>query len=197
MTVLQGMRRSDKKYLELRELNPDSLSSDFRAARFIYLNRFCFNGLYRTNQKGKFNVPYGGERSGQLPSKKLLEECSQALRTAKLIAGDFEKVLMQVTNGDFIYMDPPFSVESRRVFKEYSASTFNEEDLKRLRHWMEFLANKNIDFLVSYAECEEADFLKKGFHTAKVSVRRNIAGFAQNRTKCNELLISLHPPGQN
>lgn len=194
IALLRKLRPSRRKYLKIREMKPHLLDSTMRAVRFIYLNRFCFNGLYRTNQNGHFNVPYGGEKSGNIPSDKIFRDCSKVLRNAKLIVGDFEKVLREVNTGDFVYMDPPFSVKARRVFIEYNASAFDINDLKRLRQWMEILAEKNIPFLVSYAECEEADFLRKYFHTETATVRRNIAGFTGSRLCSKELLISNFRP---
>lgn len=181
------------EYYKWRETEPLLLSPAARAARFIYLNRFCFNGLYRTNRLGHFNVPFGGDRSGKLPSDQTLKHCSELLKNAGLIAGDFEQILRKARRGDFVYMDPPFSVKARRVFKEYNASIFNLDDLQRLRRWMEILSEADIKFLVSYAECEEADFLRIGFYTKTLTVRRNIAGFVESRIRSNELLISNIP----
>jgi len=107
-----------------------------------------------------------------------------------LINGDFEKVLDRVKQGDFVYMDPPFSVSGRRVFKEYDASVFGWKDIIRLRRRMDRLAEMGISFVVSYVESREAEYLVKGFNVSAVCVRRNIAGFLRSRTKCHELLIS-------
>jgi DNA adenine methylase len=181
---------SNDEYVRLRATNPTGLTPAARAARFIYLNRFCFNGVYRTNLKGEFNVPYSGERCGKIPKSELLTKCSKRLRTACLLNADFEKVLEHAERGDMVYMDPPFAVRARRVFREYDPSTFTHDDIKRLRAWMERLAAARIAFVVSYAESDEADILRKGFGYETVSVRRNIAGFAAHRALANELLIS-------
>lgn len=187
---LAKLEKGREHYLRLRGLDASKLSRAQQAARFIYLNRFCFNGLFRTNLKGQFNVPYGGERSGAIPTDETLRACSRMLKHAHLIHGGFQKVLEKVTTGDFVYLDPPYSVEARRVFKEYSAASFGEKDLYSLRSWLEQLADRNINFLVSYAESDEADVLRRGFYSTVVSVRRNIAGFSTKRLKSNEILIS-------
>jgi DNA adenine methylase len=187
---LSKLEKGRDNYLKLRGMDVSGLSRSEKAARFIYLNRFCFNGLYRTNLKGQFNVPYGGERSGGIPAEEGLRACSRMLKRAHLIPGGFEKVLEKVTTGDFVYLDPPYSVEAKRVFKEYNAAAFGEKDLYSLRGWLETLANRNIKFLVSYAESDEADVLRKGFHSKVISVRRNIAGFSASRLRSNEILIS-------
>ncbi len=181
---------SKEEYARLRALSPTQLNPAARAARFIYLNRYCFNGIYRTNLKGEFNVPFSGDRCGSVPSTETMKRCARELRTARLVNGDFEKVLEHAERGDLIYMDPPFAVRGRRVFREYDPSTFTHGDITRLRGWMERLAAAKINFVVSYAECDEADVLKRDFSYQTVSVRRNIAGFAAHRTVTNEVMIS-------
>ncbi len=179
-----------EEYIRLRSLDPESLKPHVRAARFIYLNRFCFNGIYRTNLQGQFNVPYSGDRCGDVPSDEVFESCARGLRRARFINKDFEHVLKHAEKGDLVYMDPPYAVRGRRVFREYDPSTFTHEDITRLRRWMEKLNAAGINFVVSYAESEEADVLKKNFSYETVAVRRNIAGFAAHRSVTKELLIS-------
>jgi DNA adenine methylase len=181
---------SKREYTRLRSLDPLKLGRQMRAARFIYLNRFCFNGIYRTNHAGQFNVPYSGEGCGSLPEDEVFRLCSRLLRRARLVNGDFETVLSQVEKGDLVYMDPPYAVRARRVFREYDPSAFTPEDISRLRSWMSRLHAAGVSFLVSYAESDEADVLKKGFSYETIPVRRNIAGFAAHRAITNELLIS-------
>jgi len=192
--VLKELKRlspADKEeYRRLRAIDISALAPPARAARFIYLNRFCFNGIYRTNLLGQFNVPYSGDRCGNLPKDEVLRKCSRRLRRARFMNGDFEKVLKHAMRGDLVYMDPPFAVRARRVFREYDPSTFTPEDIVRLRSWMERLDAARINFVVSYAESDEGDVLCKGFSCETVSVRRHIAGFAAHRAMTNELLIS-------
>jgi DNA adenine methylase len=179
-----------EEYMRLRSSDPARLSSSARAARFIYLNRFCYNGIYRTNLLGRFNVPFSGVRCGGFPKDEVFRQCSRRLGAARLLNGDFESVLKHAQTGDLVYMDPPFAVRARRVFREYDPSTFTVEDIKRLRTWMERLNAAHISFVVSYAESEEADILRRDFSYDTVSVRRNIAGFAASRADSNEVLIS-------
>ena len=188
---LKVLRPEDKEeYLRLREIDITTMTPPARAARFIYLNRFCFNGIYRTNLAGKFNVPYSGVRCGSVPNDDVFEKCSSRLRNARFVNGDFEHVLKHAEKGDLVYMDPPYAVRARRVFRQYDPSTFTHEDIVRLRSWMERLNAKGINFVVSYAESDEADVLKKNFSYETVAVRRHIAGFAAHRAMTNELLIS-------
>jgi DNA adenine methylase len=179
-----------KEYMRLRSLDTLKMNPHARAARFIYLNRFCFNGIYRTNLNGQFNVPYSGDGCGAVPQDDVFQLCSRRLRGARFINGDFERVLSLAEKGDLVYMDPPYAVRARRVFREYDPSTFTHEDIARLRKWMMRLDKKGVDFVVSYAQSEEAEILRKGFAFETISVRRNIAGFAANRKMTKEVLIS-------
>jgi DNA adenine methylase len=192
--ALLPLRRSKRTYLKLREIDAETLDATSRAARFVYLNRYCFNGLYRTNQAGKFNVPYGATGTGSLPSKEHLLRCSRALKRARLRRCDFDRLLSDVGAGDFVYLDPPFSVSERRVFNEYQAEVFSSKDVRRLRQTVERLDRSGARFLLSYADCEEAGYLQKGFLVRRVSVRRNIAGFVGKRTISDEVLISNFEP---
>jgi len=192
--ALKGFPKNKMTYYELRAMDPGTLEPAMRAARFIYLNRYCFNGLYRTNQKGLFNVPYSGRGTGGIPSIELFKLCSSKLRRASLIAGDFEKTLQLVRDNDFVYLDPPFRIKARRVFNEYDATSFGENDILRLRKCLLRLDRRGIAFLVSYADSEEARFLAKGFCSQLINVKRNIAGFAGNRKMDTELLIYNHMP---
>jgi DNA adenine methylase len=190
LNELKKIKTGHHNYSRIRSLDPSTLSPLYRAARFIYLNRFCFNGLYRTNQSGQFNVPYGGDKSGRIPSNLAFDRCSQSLQKAKLFTGSFEKTLEQVCKGDFVYMDPPFRVKARRVFNEYDSSVFDQSAVQRLRDWLIRLDRMSVSFLVSYAESDESIFLAQGFRYEVVSVRRNISGFIESRRHANEFLIS-------
>jgi DNA adenine methylase len=188
---LKTLRPSDREeYKRLRAIDISTMTPPARAARFVYLNRYCFNGIYRTNLLGQFNVPYSGVRCGAIPSDEVFQKCSNRLRRARFVNGDFENVLKHAEKGDLVYMDPPFAVRARRVFRQYDPSTFTSEDISRLRGWMERLNAARINFVVSYAESDEADVLRRNFSYETVSVRRNIAGFAGHRALTNELLIS-------
>ncbi len=180
----------EEQYYRVRAMDPNTLDKTVRAARLVYLNRFCFNGLYRTNGDGRFNVPYGGKRSGRLPSLVELEDASALLRQVKLVAGDFTTVLQEAGSGDFVYLDPPFSVQSRRVFREYDPASFGPADLKRMRAALVDLDSLGAIFLLSYADCAEGKLLAEGFHRSRVVTRRRIAGITDSRGTANELLVT-------
>ena len=160
------------------------------AARFIFLNRFCFNGLYRTNLNGEFNVPYAPSKTGNLPTADELKAASGALRRASIRSGDFSTVLADVKANDFVYLDPPFAVENRRVFKQYGPQHFGVADLQRLATALTQIDRKGAAFVLSYAYCREALDMFGTWPRRKALVHRNIAGFARCRRTATELLFS-------
>lgn len=178
------------EYLRLRAMRPDKLTAAAVAARFIYLNRYCFNGLYRTNLKGEFNVPYAPNGTGQLPTRRLLRKCAVLLKNAKIQACDFDNTIDRVRKGDFVYLDPPFVVERRRVFREYSSKIFTHEDLARLKRALKRIDAAGATFVVSYADSREGRDALSRWEVARVRTRRNIAGFHEHRGFAYELLAT-------
>ncbi len=183
------LRRDLPTYRQWRKLKPELLDRETRALRFLYLNRNCFNGIYRTNMNGDFNVPMG-KRPGEYFSKEDLLHCSKLLRRTTLVAGDFEKTLERVEAGDFVYLDPPYAVTSRRIFKEYGKKTFDTGDIPRFSDSLVAIVKRGADFLVSYADCAEARALALDWNSVRLPIRRHVAGFAGDRKKAYEWLIS-------
>jgi DNA adenine methylase len=184
--------RDPATYLRWRHLKPGSLDRETRALRFLYLNRNCFNGIYRTNMAGDFNVPMG-TRLGEYFSKDDLVACSKLLQRTTLVAGDFVKTLERVKAGDFVYLDPPYAVTSRRIFREYGRKTFDTADIPRLSKCLTAIVKQEADFLISYADCAEARALALKWYAVRLPVKRHIAGFAGDRKKAYEWLISNRP----
>lgn len=189
---LYNLKDSKEEFYRLRSINPSDLNNSRSAARFIYLNRFCFNGLYRTNQQGIFNVPYGQykDKTNRLPPPETLISCSQALQKTVLIAGTFEKTISRAKERDFIYLDPPYCIKSRQVFNQYSNFSFDEYEIEKLKIHLDNLNNIGVSFMVSYAYSNEGLFLAKGYNSRAVMVKRNISGFASHRRKSKELIIT-------
>jgi DNA adenine methylase len=166
------------------------MSATAAAARFIYLNRFCFNGLYRTNAAGDFNVPFAPSGTGKLPSLSHLQGCAEVLKRTQLRCGDFVGTMELVQEGDFVYLDPPYAVSTRRVFREYSRAAFAQPDLVRLCRHLRRIDSMGARFLVSYADCTEARVAFRRWHIKRVRTRRNIAGFAIHRRFAFELIVT-------
>lgn len=181
--------RNRDRYEEIRRLKPDGMSPVDRAARFLYLNRNCFNGLYRTNAKGEFNVPMG-TRLGSYPTAADLHRCALALRKAEVRAADFEETLSRVQRGDFVYLDPPYAKKSSRSFRAYGADLFNVKDIDRLGSALSRIDAVGAHFVVSYAYCREINHIMSDWNCRVVCVRRHVAGFASNRRTYREVMIS-------
>jgi DNA adenine methylase len=141
---------------------------------------------------GEFNVPMG-TRPGAYFSKQDLVACSNLLQRTTLVAGDFVKTLERVKAGDFVYLDPPYAVMSRRIFREYGKKTFDAADLPRLSECLTAIVKQGADFLVSYADCAEARALSFDWYSVRLPIKRHIAGFACDRRNAYECLISNRP----
>jgi len=187
--AVTSIPRDEQTYYKLRDQNPAVLSRFDRVVRFVYLNRYCFNGLYRTNSQGAFNVPYSPYGTGTFPSVEYFIACADALRGVALRAWDFGKTLRCVRDGDFVYMDPHYAVSSRRVFREYGASSFASRDLLRLSKHLRRIHERGARFLLTYADCSEARKVFACWSKKRIRVRRNIAGFANARRNAFELLV--------
>lgn len=188
----QAFRPTKNNYYRLRKLSPISLKSEKRAARFLFLNRYCFNGLFRTNKSGMFNVPYGGSTQRILTERHLASAAS-ALRRAQLITGDFQETLSHVRRGDFVYLDPPYALNSRRIFFEYHENTFSTIDLSRLSNELRRIDYVGAWFLLSYADTHDTRRIFSEWFLKRVITRRNIAGFTSSRKRSHELLVANFP----
>jgi DNA adenine methylase len=194
-TRLSNLKVNKKSYYRLRSQNPERLSPSSRAARFIFLNRFCFNGLYRTNTKGRFNVPYAPEGTGNVPTWENFHSAAVILDSATILCEDFERAVTRfVRPGDFVYLDPPFAVGNRRIFRQYGANTFGLQDLERLARVLTVIDKRGAVFVLSYAYCSEAKKTFFRWPQKRVLTNRNISGFAKHRRRAMELIISNIPP---
>jgi DNA adenine methylase len=186
---LVAFPRKERDYYRIREVNPVQLSPSAQAARFLYLNRFCFNGVYRTNRRGHFNVPRGKD-TGTLPSLQAFQNCSLALSRAKLICDDFEAVLSEVREKDFVYLDPPYAKADDRHTGEYGYGGFSSADLGRLFAQLDRLNSIGATFLLSYRYSKSIHKELRRWNTSVLYVRRHVAGFSSDRRIVRELLVS-------
>lgn len=160
-----------------------------KAAFFMYLNHFCFNGIYRTNKMGQFNTPFGAKK--KIRKKTTLKELlafSDQLQRTSLSCLDFEDFLNDLAPKDTcIYMDPPYFTGDNRVFGEYGAMVFGSSDLDRLWKVCDRLGAEN-KIVVSYRDCTEFRELFAANLAAEIQVRRNVGGFAGRRKIDGELV---------
>jgi DNA adenine methylase len=187
--ICQGLPTDSESYYLIRSWKPNELNELERAARFIYLNRLCFNGLYRTNKKGDFNVPYSGKRTPNMITLHELQDAARTLKNTNIKCWDYKKTLEKTQQGDFAYIDPPYvSVEAKR-FSEYAPNSFSTNELNELYEMLSAIDSKGVRFMLSYADCAEMKKFSKRWNSEKVEVRRNIAGFTDFRKKALEVVI--------
>ena len=194
--IVHQMPSSTSYYYRLRAKSPSDMQPLERAARFVYLNRYCFNGVYRSNRKGQFNVPRG-INTGRIPTTAEFVECAAALSNAELRPGDFESCLTDIREYDFIYLDPPYAMCSRLDHGEYGYNSFNEKDIDRLIYSLERADNKGAVILLSYAYTPLFKKALPNWYFRKISVRRNVAGFGHQRMYVTEILASNQPLPRN
>lgn len=177
-------------YNAWREKDPDSLVDLDRAVRFLFLNRNCFNGVYRTNREGKFNVPMG-RRTGLAPDEKRYYRSHIALRGAYVQVSDFAYLNEEIRKGDFIYLDPPYAKNGTRDRGEYGPGAFKLEDLARLLKLLRKADRVGAKFLLSYSDDQSLrDMLPSRWYCRHLEVNRHVSGFAKHRKRVTEVLIS-------
>lgn len=168
------------------------------AAHFIFLNRTCFNGLYRVNKSGEFNVPIGSYKKPRICDKENLLSVSSTLTDTKILSGDFEEALEYIKEKTFIYFDPPYRpLSSSASFTAYSKSGFNDDEQIRLAKFFRKLNdNPQVRLMLSNSDPKNADEndnffdnLYKGFNILRVSANRNINSKKSGRGEISELLI--------
>jgi DNA adenine methylase len=188
---LSHYRVSEAEFYRVRACHPDEMSPVQRAARFIYLNKTCYNGLYRVNKSGQFNTPFGHYRSVSLVDKSNLRYVSQVLQGASLLCQDYQKVLDSAGEGDFVYFDPPYMpIGKNSDFKRYTKEFFYETDHQRLAQVFASLAARGCQVLLSNSYHPRIAELYAGYFQTKVEVPRFVNCKGGGRGKVAELLIS-------
>jgi DNA adenine methylase len=175
-------------YYDIRHIDPNSLTDVERAARFMYLNRYCFNGVYRTDRNQRFNVPRGSRPGRPLTQTEVLR-CAHALSRCELRTADFEEILNDVDSADFVYIDPPYTHNDRPTLGEYGYGAFGPADLDRLIAALRRLTAIGAKVLLSYAQNERIVAQLDGWNIRTVAVRRQVGGGAKPR-ECREILAS-------
>lgn len=164
-----------------------------RAARLIYLNKTCFNGLYRQNSKGLFNVPIGKYKNPKVYNPDLLGSVSKVLKSVKIEVRSFESVLDYAKLNDFVYFDPPYyPLSLTSNFTAYSCYSFNEHDQVKLRNISIELAKSGVQVMLSNSDCPFIRELYKNFNIYEISAARAINSNAEKRGKITEVLITSY-----
>lgn len=192
---LRQHRYEKEYYYALRDLDrtPDytNYSRIERASRFIYLNKTCYNGLYRVNSKGQFNTPFGRYRQPTICDAENLRACAAALATTQLHCGEFSDILAGAGAGDFAYLDPPYAPASKTAnFTGYSAGGFTLQDQERLAGACRELDSRGVQFMLSNASTPEMIGLYQGFNIDTVYAPRAINSRAAGRGSVGEIIVT-------
>lgn len=182
------------EYYKIRALEFNILPPVDAAARTIYLNKLCFNGLYRVNRKGMFNVPYGYYKNPRICNPEGLTSASEALSKADIILGDYKDILRKHAKpGDYIYLDPPYlPVSKYSDFKRYTKEQFYEEDHAELAEEARRLHEIGCHVVLTNSNHPMVYDLYKGFEIEVIQTRRNINKKGNNR-KGEDIVISIPP----
>jgi len=200
LKVCQEHERNNSKdyYYQLRSKDRQSsfkqLPSVERAARIIYLNKTCFNGLFRVNSKGQFNVPYGNYTNPVIADPDLIHAVSAFLnqRSVRVCEGDFALSLLTARKGAFIYFDPPYHpISDTSSFTGYTINGFGESEQQRLKELCDKLSDRGCNVLVSNSN---APFIRELYNDSRykiveVNASRAINSVSSKRGKIRELLI--------
>ncbi len=179
-------------YYYVREENPTSPLE--KASRLIFLNRTCFNGLYRVNKSGKFNVPFGKYKNPNIVNEENLHATSRILQSARtdVSCRDFSEILDIVSENDFVYLDPPYHPTSSTAnFTSYMNREFGYEDLKRLVEFCLHLDSKGAKVMMSNSDTDVVSGLfPKQWNQQRIAANRFINSDSDKRTGHHELLIT-------
>src|SRR5258708_1772843 len=196
-------RDSKKHYYNVREIYNRSIFSSAQAARFIYLNHTCFNGIFRVNVKGAFNVPYGDKSNPQIPDTSKLVAISKALKKASLRVSAYEESLATVNADEFVYLAPPYPpLTGTSFFTHYTPDRFSAKDQRSLADCIWELHGRGALFLMTNADLPEIRKLYRGFSIRELRVTRYVSCKGA-RYKVGELVVcnfqingSLHRLGK-
>ena len=182
-------------YYQIRGIDRDqikfqSLSNLAKAARTIYLNRTCYNGLYRVNKKGFFNTPMGRNSSIQIVNEKGILEISEYINNSNIIFmnGNYREALETITQQDFVFLDPPYYPMNKASFLRYDSSSFGIAEQHELKEICDDLNRRGINFIQTNSECNEIRELYSNYNIIEVDVRRCINAKVTGR-RGKELII--------
>lgn len=178
-------------YYQIRAEEP--LDDIKKAARLIFLNRTCYNGLYRVNKKGKFNVPFGRHKNPTVCDRENLIAVNQVLRwsNAKLLAVDYREATKDARKGDFVYFDPPYQPMSTTAnFTSYTDSGFSFDDQLRLGEWFKELDKREVRVVLSNSNKKEIRRIYRRYSVRKVKALHAISCRADGRKAYTEFIVS-------
>jgi DNA adenine methylase len=187
---------SERQFYAVRDVEPGSLTMAKRAAQLIYLNKTCFNGLFRVNRAGNFNVPFGRYEDPQICDAGAIGLASAALRGVRILCEDFSRVVHHVRRGDVVYLDPPYlpldvTKGKTRSFTAYTEQPFGLAEHERLRDLAVDLSRMGVRVVASASSSDESRkiWARPGFEVREVEQRRLVGASGDARAVVRELLI--------
>ena len=180
--------RKDFYYDQRQQFNNSKDDMD-TSSKLIFLNKTCFNGMYRENSKGKFNVPQGRYKNPKILNEDNLRSVSKLLKNTRLMSGSFEKAVANAGKNDFVYFDPPYQpISKTSSFTSYSKNDFNEDDQKKLRDCFVDLTNRGCKVMLSNSNADLIRDLYSNFKIIEVNAKRSINSKAAKRGEVKELV---------
>lgn len=178
--------------------NTKSLDSIENCTLFFFLNRTCFNGLYRVNKAGKFNVPFGKYSTPTICDADTIYADSRLLQKVEIMTGDFEQTYTKIEDNTFFYFDPPYRpLSNTSSFNDYSKEDFNDNAQIRLKHFCDKLNEIGVDFMLSNSDCLGKDGIDRFFDDLFIDYRiervwasRNVNAIASKRGKLTEIVVN-------
>jgi DNA adenine methylase len=191
---IKKLKVNEETYYKIREWDRSEswpFSKLERATRFIYLNKTCFNGLWRVNPKGYFNTPYGKKDIVGVDFKfDILKQTSSFLKRVKLCSKDFESFLPDIQKNDLIYLDPPYAVNKNSWDSKYNVKDFTHDDQIRLVKFCKEIDKKEAQFVLSNSYSDEIVGLYKDFDIDIIDVRRCVGPSEKTRRIVQEVIVS-------
>lgn len=187
---LKRLKNTEETYYKVRATAPRTEVS--RVARFIYLCTLSFNGIYRVNLSGQFNVPYGRKEHISPCNEELIRSISTQLQNSEIICADFEKSALKAQAGDCIYFDPPYTVaHGNNGFVKYNEKIFSWKDQERLEAVARKLASQGVRVVISNADHPSLRTLYKAFNVLTLERWSKISATATGRKKITECVFYL------
>lgn len=188
--ALNNHRNDKHHFYRVRALDTAGLNAVDRAARLIFLNKTCFNGLYRVNRSGQFNVPFGKYKNPRFVDHVNIMAVSRILAETEILCSPFEKVLARARKDDFVYLDPPYQpLSSTSSFTGYTKGNFGLDDQKRLADSFKSLNRRGCYVMLSNSDTAAIRDLYKGFRIETVFATRAINCNAERRGRISEILV--------
>ena len=196
--ALPDMEAKREMFMTVRQrYNEKNLDPIENTTKFFFLNRTCFNGLYRVNKKGQFNVPCGKYLQPQICDEDTLRVDSELLKRVEILEGDFEKTLLYAQDNTLFYFDPPYRpLSDTSSFNDYTKESFNDESQVRLKEFCDKVVAGGYSFMLSNSDCKGKnemdnffDILYHDYYVDRVMASRNVNAKGTKRGKISELLV--------